>query len=91
MDRWSIRDVRRAWERNRRIAWHDLEQDPDRDPNVPGTRLYQSHRAVRGTAEAEQAREYAEHAPGRVAPVLAVDAGHRATQECVRYVTLVED
>jgi hypothetical protein len=89
MELWSVEDVRRAWQRNRRMANNDEEGDADRDPNVPGTVLYQSPRAPRGTAEAEQHYHDTEILAHRVAPVLSVDAGWRATQECVRYVTLL--
>jgi hypothetical protein len=102
---WTVADVKRAYrEHVQRVqrehpGYTEEEQIQDARAEVgyvdrlalpPNTRLLISERAVSGTAE-DQA-EYTgllEH-PGRVAPVLRVPAGYRATAECSRYVTLVE-
>ena len=89
--KWSDGDVRRAWQRHVAILYQEEQGDPHLDPRVPGARLSISPRAVRGTAEAHLIYQDMLHMNHRVAPVIAVDGGHRATQECVRYATLVEE
>lgn len=121
---WTIEDVRRAWQAAIRLAdadclEHNVDMcygydDDEEEENklnylTPGSVLYVSARAPRGTAEAEAIADETYARPRRTAPVLAVFGGHlddlcnkssvdeslqrfvvRGTNECVRYVTLVE-
>lgn len=59
-------------------------------PNLPaGVALLESRRAVRGTAAAYAECDRLLNHPRRCAPVQRVFAGHIATSEAVRYVTLI--
>jgi len=83
---WTVHDVRRAHEAQMAKDWYDTSRRVILPPN---TELLYSPRAPRGTAELEMYRQELLDNPDRVAPVLRVSAGYRATDECYRYVTLV--
>lgn len=83
---WTVHDVRRAHEAQVAKDWYNSQH---RILLPPGTELLYSPRAPRGTAELESYRREMLDDPARVAPVLRVAAGFRATDECFRYVTLV--